>query len=108
MFQCPLNNPACCFWILQYPLQRKTSDNCDLMCLEVMARFSRGHEKAEKQFLHTRIPRPSPLQKGTDKVNWALHHFLPHLLSHLRRFILVGTRACRGSRLLVAGCACRG
>src|SRR4051794_14166128 len=34
------NNPACCFWIMQYPLQRKASDNCDLMCLEVMAQLS--------------------------------------------------------------------
>src|SRR4051812_43126123 len=105
----PLDNPACCFGILQYPLKRKASDHCDLVCLEVMAQLSRGHEEAEKQLLHTRVPRSSPLQEGTDEVNWALHHFLLlHLPLRLHGSILVGARACWGSPSLVIGRACRG
>src|SRR3954464_11542566 len=105
--QCPLDDPACCFWIVQYPLQRKASDHRYLMCLEVMAQLSRGHEEAEKQLLHPGVSRSSPLQEGTHEIHRALHHLLPHFALFLRIAVLVGARACRSSPLLVAGFACR-
>ena len=67
-FQCPLYDPSRCVWIVQYPLQREASDDNDFVRLEVVKRLTRGHKKAEEQFLHTGVPRSCPLQEATNQV----------------------------------------
>ena len=78
--QGPFHNPSGRVWVMQYPLQLEAGDDGDLVCLEVMTQLPRGNKEAEEQFLHTGVPRLSPLQEGADKLNWVLHHLL--LLHH--------------------------
>ena len=82
---------------MQYPLQREAGDDSDFVHLEVVMQLPQGHKKAEEQFLHTGVPRSSPLQEGTNKVDRVLHHFL--LRRHfnwLRRLGIggIGLRRC--------------
>ena len=80
------------------PTHRVNLDTDSIASSDPRARRDQRQVLQERQQEDARtriVRRPSPLQKGTDKVNWALHHPFLHLPKRLRRSIFVGTRACR-------------